>query len=63
MCSETTFGDYREVEGLRFPYAIDSFARGRARHLEVRVEKVELNPALDAARFRVLEGATPRWDG
>jgi hypothetical protein len=57
---ETTFGDYREVGGLRFPYAIDSFASGRARHVEVTVEKVELNPPLDAARFRMPEGAVAR---
>ena len=50
---DTTFGDYREVGGLRFPYTIDSFASGRARHVEVTVENVELNPALDAARFRM----------
>jgi hypothetical protein len=57
---ETTYGDYREVGGLRFPYAIDTAARGRARHLEVTVEKVELNPVLDAGRFRMPEGALPR---
>ena len=48
--------DFRRLSGgrgLRFPYAIDSFASGRARHLEVTVENVELNPALDAARFRM----------
>jgi outer membrane lipoprotein-sorting protein len=56
---ETTFGDYREVGGLRFPFAIDSVARGRARHLEVTVENVELNPTLDATRFRMPEGALP----
>jgi hypothetical protein len=49
---ETDFSDYREVGGLRFPHAIDSFATGRAGHLAVVVETIELDPALDAARFR-----------
>jgi hypothetical protein len=50
---ETTFGDYRDVGGLLFPYSIESGARDRPRRLSVIVEKVELNPALDDARFRM----------
>lgn len=49
---ETRFGDYRETGGLQFPHSIESGARDRPRRLKVVVEKVELNPALDDARFR-----------
>jgi hypothetical protein len=50
---EATFGDYREEGGLLFPHAIASGAKGRPRRLELVVEKIQLNPALDDARFRV----------
>jgi hypothetical protein len=49
---ETDFSDYRVVDGLHFPFAIASFARNRAGHLQVSVDTIELNPALDAGRFR-----------
>jgi hypothetical protein len=49
---ETSYGDYRETGGLRFPHSIETGARGRPRKLRIVVESVELNPALDDARFQ-----------
>ena len=49
---ETSFGDYREVAGLRFPYLIETRAKGRPQTLRIVVEKVELDPPIDEARFR-----------
>jgi hypothetical protein len=57
---ETTFGDYKDVAGLLFPHSIESGARGRPRRLSVIVEKIEINPALDDARFRIPTAAPPR---
>ena len=49
----TSFGDYKEVEGLLFAHAIVASAGDTARRLSVVVETVELNPTLDEARFRM----------
>ena len=50
---ETRFRDYREVEGVLFPHAIEMGAVGRPMRLSVTVERIEVNPALDEARFRM----------
>jgi outer membrane lipoprotein-sorting protein len=49
----TTFGDYRESGGVQFPRSIDTGVSGRPRRLQIVVEDVEVNPALDDARFRM----------
>lgn len=51
----TSFSDYQSVEGLLFAHVIVASAGDASRRLKVVVEKVELNPALDAARFRMPE--------
>jgi hypothetical protein len=48
---ETRFDDYRQVSGLLFPHSIDTGVVGRPRRLTVSVEKVEVNPTLEDARF------------
>jgi hypothetical protein len=50
---ETTFDDYREVSGVRFPHAIETGAVSRPQRLKVTVEQIELNPPLDDARFQM----------
>jgi len=56
----TSFSDYKSVEGLMFAHKIVASAGDTARRMTVVVEKVELNPALDEARFRMPEtGPTP----
>jgi hypothetical protein len=50
---ETTYGDYREVGGVRFAHAIETGVVGRPRRLRIAVESVELNPPLDDSRFRM----------
>jgi hypothetical protein len=50
---ETTFDDYRKVEGVSFPHAIETGAVGRPQRLKVLVEKIEVNPTLDDAHFRM----------
>jgi hypothetical protein len=53
----TTFSDYRKTGGLLFPHAIEVAARGRPQHLRIVVEKVEINPKLDADLFAMKETA------
>jgi hypothetical protein len=50
---ETTYGDYRETGGVAFPRSIETGVLGRPRRLRIVVEGVEVNPALDEARFRM----------
>jgi hypothetical protein len=50
---ETTFGDYREVGGVLFPHSIETGAAGRPQRLKITVEAIEVNPALDEARFQM----------
>jgi hypothetical protein len=53
LALETTFGDYRETGGVLFAHAIEAGVRDRPRRLRIVVETVEVNPALDEARFRM----------
>jgi hypothetical protein len=50
---ETTLGDYREVGGLLFPFSIEVGAKGHPEKQNIVVDKVELNPALDASRYKM----------
>src|SRR5712691_7838102 len=49
---EKSVGDYKDVGGgIMFPYALESGAKGSPQRQKIIVEKVELNPAIDDARF------------
>lgn len=50
---ESTFSDFRAVDGIVFPHRIETHVKDRPQRLSVVVEKIELNPDLDAARFRM----------
>ncbi len=50
---ETTFGDYRSVDGVVYPFLIETRRRGRPQSLKFVVKSVELNPAIDEARFQL----------
>ena len=52
----TTFGDYREMAGVLIAHSIEISVKGRPRRIRVVVEKIEIDPALDDARFRMPEG-------
>ena len=54
----TFFSDYRQVQGLKLPFAARS-TNGEAKYDQIAtVESVELNPSLDEASFRMPEGKT-----
>jgi len=48
---EQTIGDYKAVEGLMFPYAIENGVKGSPQRQKIIVEKVELNVPIESARF------------
>lgn len=46
-----TFGDHRAVDGLVFAHSIEITAEGAPNTVVVILDKVEIDPSLDAARF------------
>jgi hypothetical protein len=50
---QNTFSDFREVGGIVFPYLIETRAKDRPEVIRIEVEKIELDPDLDDARFRL----------
>ncbi|HEV8199516.1 MAG TPA: outer membrane lipoprotein-sorting protein [Candidatus Polarisedimenticolia bacterium] len=50
---ETTIGDYKEVEGLLIPFNLQAGAKGSDQKQNIVIEKVELNPTIDVARFKM----------
>jgi hypothetical protein len=56
---ETTIGDYKEVEGLLIPFNLQAGAKGSDQKQNIVIEKVELNPTIDVARFKMPAAAKP----
>jgi len=50
---ESLLGDYREAGGILWPYSIKSGARGNPEKQTLTVDKIEVDPALDDARFKM----------
>ena len=50
---ETTFSDYRRVDGLLMPHRLTTVLGGRLGDTTI-IEKLELNPRIDDAEFRKL---------
>jgi hypothetical protein len=50
---ETTFDDYRSVQGVSSPHSIETSAVGRPRRLAIEVEEIVVNPPLDETAFRM----------
>ena len=49
--NETYYGDYEEVNGLFFPFAVESARKGESNRQKSTVEKVEVNPAVEDSAF------------
>jgi outer membrane lipoprotein-sorting protein len=57
---ESDFGDYEQVDGVYFPFSIDSGDKGSGeKGQKLTVSKVELNVAADDAQFRFPTAAAP----
>jgi hypothetical protein len=50
---QSTFSDFRKVSGIVFPHHIEIRIKDRPEILKVVVERIELNPELDPASFRM----------
>jgi outer membrane lipoprotein-sorting protein len=49
---QNAFSDFREVDGLVFPHAIETRAADRPEVLRITIDTIELDPELDDERFR-----------
>jgi hypothetical protein len=49
--TETYFGDYEQVKGVYYPFAVETGDKGSASRIKFTVDKVELDIPLDDARF------------
>jgi outer membrane lipoprotein-sorting protein len=52
---ETSIGDYKTVDGLTMPYSMESHVKGKENMggQAITIEKIELNPTVDAAMFKM----------
>jgi hypothetical protein len=48
---ELSFGDYREVAGVKFPFAIDDERDGPGQTYAIYVQKIEPNVSIEDAVF------------
>jgi outer membrane lipoprotein-sorting protein len=48
---ESTIGDYKTVDGLTMSYSMESHVKGKEGGQAITLEKIELNPKVDAAMF------------
>jgi len=48
---ESFFHDFREVNGLKYPFLIESDSPGSDQHQRIMADKIELNVPIDAGRF------------
>ena len=48
---ENLLGDYRDVNGLKFPFEMNTGSPGTPQHRTFIIDKVEINPKIDDARF------------
>jgi outer membrane lipoprotein-sorting protein len=53
--TDTIFGDWKEVAGMMMAFSIDAGQKGAPQRQKITIEKVEVNPAIDDARFKMPE--------
>ena len=56
---ETTFGDYKEEGGVMMPHSFESGPKGSTQKQHITIEKVEINPPIEDARFKLPAAAKP----
>ena len=51
--TETSLGDYRAVDGIMFPFAIESGVKGSPHKQKLTLDKIEINAPVDSASFKM----------
>ena len=49
--TETYYGDFEKVDGIYFPYAIETGGKGDSERVKMTIEKIVVNPPLPDSRF------------
>ena len=49
--NESYFGDYEQVNGVYFPFAIEQAQKGSSQRQKISVDKIEVNAPIDDSRF------------
>jgi outer membrane lipoprotein-sorting protein len=52
---DTIIGDWKDVGGMMMPHSIDSGQKGAPARQKITLDKIEVNPAIDDARFKMPE--------
>lgn len=61
---ETSFGDYKEVDGLLFPFSIESKPKGAPQGATISIESIELGATIDDGTFAMpAKAAAPASGG
>ena len=57
---ESTYGDYKEVGGLLLPHSIQAGAKGSDQKQNIIIDKIEINPTIETARFKMPAAGAPK---
>jgi hypothetical protein len=49
--SELYYGDYEQVNGVYYPFAVEQAPKGSSTRAQISVQKIEQNVAMDDAHF------------
>ncbi len=52
---ESSMGDYKEVDGVMFPFSVESGLKGSAQKQKITIDKMETNVPIDDSRFQMPE--------
>jgi hypothetical protein len=55
--AEILYGDYEQVDGVYYPFAIESWTKGDPDHVKLTLQKVEVNVPMADALFTMPKGA------
>jgi hypothetical protein len=56
---ESSYADYREVDGIKYPFLVLSWQKGSNQKQKRVFNKIENNPSIDDSRFAMPANATP----
>jgi outer membrane lipoprotein-sorting protein len=56
---ESSIGDYKEVDGIIFPFAVESGIKGTDQKQKITISKIELNVPADDSMFKMPPPAPP----
>jgi outer membrane lipoprotein-sorting protein len=57
--AEGTMSDYREAGGFLWPYRLENGAKGMPDRQVITIDRIEVNPAIDDARFTMPDATKP----